>query len=246
MRACVPGLLLSLLLAGPALAAAPLAITYAEQPVHLWRDTSLYSAGRGATLQAHDLVDAGAATLLLDAGGTTVALGPGARLYINGPADLVLLDGWCKVRGAHVQGARLATQHVQFDSTGATVTLHAAPAGTELFAEAGAIVVATPGAARAGVKIAHEQFGSASGPHLTLAPHPPPTFLAALPRAFLDPLTALPVPPPAPPRRERAATYAEVAPLLAGHPALRQRMQRRFKPPAPRRARAAPSSNALF
>lgn len=250
MRRSVRGLSLLLALAcGCVQAGAPITLTFAEPPVQVWRDTSLYGAPRGAVLQAHDIVDAGAHTVMLAAGGTTLALGPASQLFIQGPDAVVLLRGWLKVRGAATQGLRVATALTQFDSTGATVTLHAAPGSTELFAEAGDFTVAAPGRAPAAAKLAHEQYGVRAGTApLKLAPHPPAAFLAALPRTFLDPLLEplATAPGPAPPLQPvRAATYAELAPLLADFPALRQPLQRRFAKPLRRRA-TAHASNVLF
>ena len=251
MRRAVRGLSLLLALAcGAVQAGAPVTLTFVEQPVQVWRDTFVYSAPRGAVLQALDILATGAGTVTLDASGTTVAVGPASQVCLLSPADLVLLRGWLKVRGAPAQGLRVATALAQFDSTGATVTLHAAPGSTELFAETGAVVVHAPGRRPAQLqtmRLAHEQYGvrTGTGP-LTLAPHPPPAFLAALPPPFLDPFVVTAAQGPAPPLlRTREATYAELAPLLTGFPALRQQVQRRFGRPAPPRA-AALAPNVLF
>ena len=241
--------LLAPLRAAAAPAARAIVITFAEAPVHLWRDTGRLIAGRGTALQANDLVDTGAGTIQLAAGGSTIALGPDSQLFVKGGAELVLLKGWLKVRGAAAQGVRLATAQLQFDSTGATVTLHAAPDGAELFAESGEVQVTELAAGRAqrATRLPGEQFGAKSGAlPLKVASHPPRVFLAAMPRVFFDALVTVAATGPAvAPKRERAATFDELAPLLADHPALLQQVQRRFQSAPPRAAKGR-LTNALF
>jgi len=245
---CVPGLscwivsaaLLCLPLApAPAFAATStsIAITFAELPIHLVRETGMYSASRGTALQADDLLDSGKATIQLDLAGSTLALGPDSQLFIRSAGELVLLKGWLKVRGAIDRGPRLSTSGIRFDSTGATVTLHAAPGVSELFAESSDLPVtelAGDKAQRAG-KVPREQFGVKNGTApLKLTAHPPKEFLAGMPRAFLDALVPVPMKGQAqPPKRERRATFAEVASWLAEQPALRRQVQRRFTPTMP-------------
>lgn len=236
-------------LAAPA--ARAILITFADTPVHLWRDTGRLIAGRGTALQANDLVDtsASAGVIQLAAGGSTIALGPDSQLFVKSGTELVLLKGWLKVRGAAAQGVRLATAQLQFDSTGATVTLHAAPEGAELFAESGEVLVTELAAGRQqrATRLPREQFGAKSSVlPLKLAPHPPKAFLAAMPRVFFDALVTVAATGPAvPPKRERPATFDELAPLLAEHPVLLQQVQRRFQP-APARATRGRLTNALF
>lgn len=245
----VPGLSLWLVLATlatlPAFAAAaapsamPMAITYTEQPVDVSRDTAMYKAGRGAALQSDDLITSAAGTVLLDAGGTTVALGPASAVFIR-DGELVLLKGWLKVSGNPARTLLLTTPGLQFDSAGVAATLHVAPGSTELFSESASLTVTELPAARPprSVKVAREQFGVRSGVlPLKLAARPPAGFLAGMPRTFLDPLVPLAAKGPGvPPKRDRAATYAELAPLLAEQTGLRQQLQARFAPPRPKRA----------
>jgi hypothetical protein len=218
----------------------PIAITFAEQAVHLVRDTGMYSAGRGTALRADDVIDSGNATIQLDFAGSTVAVGPDSQVFIRHGMELVLLKGWLKVRGAVPHGVRLSTAGVQFDSTGATVTLHVVPGTSELFPESSDLAVTelADGKAQRGAKVPREQFGVKNGTMpLKLATRPPRDFLAGMPRAFLDVLIPVAVKGPTiPPRRERRITFAELAPWLAEQPSLRQQVQRRFSPftPAPR------------
>lgn len=245
MSRCVPGLsrwlasavlLCPLLAAAPAfaVAAAPVAITYAELPVRLVRDTGMYSAGRGTALQANDLIDAGKAAIQIGLAGSTVALGPDSQLFIRSAGDLVLLKGWLKVYGAALRGPRLSTGAIELDSTGATVTLHVAPDVSALFAESGDLAVTELASSKRQrvAKVPREQFAVKHGDApLKLAAHPPKDFLAGMPRVFLDTLVPVAVNGPAlPPKYERRATFADVAPWLAAHPALHRQLQRRFNP----------------
>jgi hypothetical protein len=230
-----------------------MAITFAEQPVRLARDTGMYSAGRGAVLYPDDLLASGAGTVLIAAGGATVALGPRSAIFI-GQDELVLLAGWLKVNGRAAQTLLLTTAGLQFDSAGVTATLHATPGATELFAEsAGVRVLALPADATAQrTSLPREHFGVRSGAQpLKVAARPTAAFLAAMPRTFLDPLVPVAARSPAAPRRERAATFTELAPLLAGQPALRRQFQARLAPPRPPRppraaVQPASSSSNLF
>ena len=76
---------------------------------------------------------------------------------------------------------------------------------------------------------------------LKVLPRAPKEFIGAMPPAFLDVLVAVTVrgAPPAP-KKDAAASYAQVAPWLADAPAVRQILQRRFNPP-PRKTSATPT-----
>src|SRR4051812_46271931 len=72
------------------------AISYAEQPVRLLRDTGFYIAPRGTRLQNGDIVESGASSVRIDgASASSIALGPASQLYFKtGPkgVELVLLN----------------------------------------------------------------------------------------------------------------------------------------------------------
>lgn len=215
------------------------AITFSEQPVHVVRDTSMISAGRGVLLAANDLIETGPGMVQLELKGATVALAPASRLFIRGNADLVLLAGWMKI-GAGAGGPAVATATIEFASAGASVIVHAAPSLTELFAESGDLAVMEVAAgtvAKSGrpVKLPHEQYAVRAGaaPIKVLA-RPPKEFSSAMPRGFFDPLIAVALKgPPVAPKIERRAQLSELMPLLSEHPTLRQQFVRRFEPPRP-------------
>jgi hypothetical protein len=221
-------------------------ITFAEPAARLARDTNIYRAGRGVVLRANDMLESGSGAIQVDAGGSTVALGPATRVYIRSGSELVLLDGWLKLQARPGQVLTVATSVLQLDGAGATVTLHALGDTTELFAEAGEVPVRelNAGKPRSASKVAHDQFAVRSGAlPLRIAPRPPAAFLAALPRDLRDALVPIKAgAATAAPPFERWATYAELAPWLAGQPVLRQRLQRRFDPPRIRPL-AAPSAH---
>lgn len=220
----------------------PVAITFTEQPVQLSRDTGMYKASRGAALQANDLIASGAGTILLDAGAATIAIGPESAVFIKN-GELILLKGWMKINGSPGHPLLLTTPGLQFDSAGIAATLHVVPGSTELFAESANITVSELPAGKAPrrVQVLREQFGVRTGASpLKLAPRPPAAFLAGMPRTFLDPLVPLAAKGPAvAPQRDRPATFAELAPLLAEQTGLRQQLQERFAPPRPARRGAA-------
>jgi hypothetical protein len=240
------GLFLPLALLWPTVHAAPAApaftITYAEQAARLVRDTSLFRAGRGVVLREHDLLESGSGAIQLDGGGATVAIGPASRVWIRNAGDIVLLDGWLKLRTNAGQAVTVATANLALAGAGTTVAVHAAGGSSELFAESGAVLVheLDAGRRKRAASVPHEHFAvRARALPLRLADRPPPAFLGAMPRSFRDELVPLAVTSAAvTPRHERAASFAELGPWLAAHPTLRRQVQARFDPPRP--ARPAP------
>lgn len=226
-----------------AAAQAPLTITYAEQNVQLVRDTSLYSASRGVLLQPNDMLQTAGSAIQLDVGGTIVAVGPASRIYIKSAAELILLDGWMKVAGSGQRQLSVRSANVQLAELGATVTLHAAGGSTELFGESADLIVneLPAGKKPRRVPLPREQFAVRDGGKpLKIVARPPAAFLAAMPRVFKDTLVPLKVSgAPVVPKRERAATLAELAHWLGGHALLGKQLQQRFSPPRP--VRPAPS-----
>jgi hypothetical protein len=217
-----------------------LAITYAEQPVRLVGDTAMFSAARGALLRKDDILTMGDGAILIEADGATAALGPASRVYISTANELVLLDGWLKVQGRAEPGVRVKIPGLQITASGATAMLCASVGNStgmsEVFAEAGELAIDDVHAGKAArrLRLPADGFAVRTGaqPVRVLA-RPQATYLAAMPATFRDLLVAVPRSAATAPKRERAATYADVAPWLAGHPDLCQRVQRRFHPPRP-------------
>jgi hypothetical protein len=237
------------------------AISYAEQPVRLLRDTGFYLAPRGTRLQSGDIVESGASSIRIDgvgASASSIALGPASQLYFKAApkgVEIVLLTGWMKIqapRGAtpSAQAQLLASSGgIRLDASSISVILHASPGKTELFVEDGELLVdELQGGKPLRTKVSREQYAvrTAKLP-LKLIPRPPKEFLGAMPLDFLDALApvALKGPPPVP-KVDRPAQFADVAPWVADEPAVRQLLHLRFYPPpkaqqqAPQQAPRAP------
>lgn len=240
----------------PALAAQPLSVTYAEQPLRLLREMSLASAPRGIVLNANDIIETGAGATQLDAGGAAVALSPGARLYVRGPGELVLVHGWLKAGIGAARALRLATADLQIDgaadagNAASTVIMHASSAGTEVFVESGEAALTELAGGKAGrqLKLTREQFAARAGAApVKVLPRPGKEFFSSMPPAFRDTLVTLtPKPGAAPvlPKPERPAVLADVNAMLAEHTALRQQAARRFAPRTTRPAGVPPPAPA--
>lgn len=244
-----PALLLLVLALPPpaATAAATVAtIAVADQPLRVLRDTTFYTALRGAPLLAGDIIEAGTGTLQLEAPQCCIlALGPATRVYFKagGKAlELVLLGGWLKVQAASgAPAARISAGGVELANSG-SVIVHTDAGKAELFVETGDPAVTDLQGAKAPTKVTHEQFAVRSaGQPLKVLPRPPREFLSGMPRTFQDVL----LPPAvkaaaAAPKIERRATFADVAPWLAAEPALHQALHRRFYPPKPAQPKLTP------
>lgn len=216
-------------------ATAPAAISYAEQPVRLFRERAFYSAGRGVALRDGDIIESGAAGIQFAAGGATVALGPASRVAFKSGArivELTLLDGWLKIQAG--APALVSAGGLQLNAAGSSVIVRAGADRTELFVETGAPSAdeVQGGRVLRHTALAREQYAvrTAKEP-LKPLPRPPKQFLAAMPPVFADVLVPVALKgAPVAPKLERQATFAEVAPWLANEPALRQLIQRRYVP----------------
>lgn len=210
-------------------------LSAADQPVRLLRDTSFYLASRGAQLQAGDIVESGAGGIQLEArNSSTIALGPASRIWLKA-GEPVLLDGWMKIQALAGAPLKFGGGGLQLSAAAGSVILHAVAGKTELFVETGDPSVVETESAKAvrTTRLPREQY-AVRGPNqpLKLLARPPKEFLAGMPATFQDTLMPVAVkgPPPAP-KLERRAAFAEVAPWLAGEPALHQTIYRRFNPP---------------
>ena len=226
-------------------AGAPL-ISFAEQPVRMWRDTGVYAAGRGARLQDGDLVASSASGLQIEAGAAPVALGPATQVYVRikaGTVDFVLLNGWMKIQGGAAENAAgnqvaASAGGLRLSGASSVYIVRASPGKTELFVESGELAVDEAQAGkRRQQKLAREQYAvserNARQP-MKLLPRPSKQFLADMPPAFADRLVPLAAKPGASaPKLDHQAVFAEVAPWLADEPGLRLAVQRRLASPKP-------------
>jgi hypothetical protein len=233
----------------PALPAPASAISFAESPVRLVRDTGLYAATRGARLQPGDLIESGASPIQLEGmGGPTVALGPASRAYLQLTGDtveLTLLSGWLKVQpGAGTSSLSINSGRLRINPESASLIVHTVAGKTALFVESGTPSVAEMQGAKAlrSTRLAKEQYAVYfSKEPLKVLPRPK-DFASTMPPAFFDPLVPLSFKGAAPaPKLERAAVFAtDVAPMLVDDPAVFQVLNRRFNPPPKRSAPIAP------
>ncbi len=238
----------------PASAAPTSAISFAEAPVRLVRDTSLYVALRGARLQNGDLIETGPSPIQLEGmGGATVALGPASRAYFKlagTSVELTLLAGWLKVQpGAAASSTIVNAGTLRINPDGSSLIINAAPGKTALFVETGTPSVAEMQGAKQlrTTKMAREQYAVRTTKEpLKVLPRAPKDFLGGMPPAFFDPLVAVSFKgtPPAP-KLERPAVFStDVAPWLADDPAVFQVLNRRFNPPPKRPPAPAPAKPA--
>jgi hypothetical protein len=228
----------------PASAAQSTGISFAEAPVRLVRDTSLFVAARGARLQNGDIIESGASVIQLEGmGGATVALGPASRAYFKlagGAIEVTLLSGWLKIQaGAAPSSTIVNAGALRVSPDGSSLIINAAPGKTALFVETGTPMVAEMQGAKQlhATKLAREQYAVRTTKEaLKVLPRAPKDFLNGMPPAFFDQLVPVSFKGAAPaPKLERAAVFAsDVAPMLADDPAVFQVLNRRFNPPPKR------------
>lgn len=211
----------------------PTAISFAEQPVRLFRERAFYLAGRGVQLKDGDVIESGVSGIQLAAGSATIALGPASRVAFRLGArafELILLDGWLKIDASGP--VLVSAAGLRLNAAGSSVIVHAGAEKIELFVETGAPSVdhIEGGKVLRHTALAREQYAvRAAREPLKSLPRPPKDFLAAMPPAFADLLVAVALKGPPPlPKLERQATFADVAPWFATEPALRQLIQRRY------------------
>lgn len=236
----------------PAGAAPASAISYAEAPVRLVRDTSLFLAARGARLQSGDIIETGASPIQLEGmGGATVAVGPASRVYfklVGDAAELTLLAGWLKVQPGAAPSPASTTINagtLRVNPDASSLIINAAPGKTALFAETGAPMVAEMQGVKQlrATRLAREQYAvRTTREALKVLPRAPKDFLGAMPPAFFDPLVVVTFKGAASaPKLERAAVFTtDIAPMLADDAALFQVLNRRFNPPPKRPRTTAP------
>jgi hypothetical protein len=229
----------------PALAAPLATVTVLEGKTHVARATLLYAPAEGATLEQGDIVELeeGSLMQLELADGSALSFGGKARVFMPAPAgqadrrtDVLLAAGWSKldlVSAAQLPAVR--TPLVRLISQKVSYVMHAGEDGTRLFVEGGELVPVftgsrpgQPAVIKAGEFVAVKPDASA-----TLAGRPPPDFVAAMPRPYLDKL---------PQRlarlkargvelkRERGVSFAEVDGWIKDDPAGRAGWIAQFQP----------------
>lgn len=237
-RLALPFAALAALLCASEASAQRALLTHAAGPVKLIRKTRVYDARAGAGLYAGDVVgtDGDGAQFELP-GGALVALGAGTTIVIDAagaPASLTLLRGWVKVKAAAGPGTLGVAAGALAASPADSAILHAEGDATEAFAESGAVTIAAidkPQQA-APFTLGRERYlAYRPGQTLQALPGAPPSFVAAMPRAYFDPLIALAArAQPTEPVARREVDAADIAAWNDAPAPVRERLAQRFAP----------------
>ncbi|WP_233805365.1 FecR domain-containing protein [Paraburkholderia sp. HP33-1] len=212
-----------------------------EGTVTLIRATTVFNVDAPIALEQGDLLATSAqGSAQIEADGTIVALGADTRIAVDaaqGGDSLALLSGWIKI--ARTQAA--ATEPLSLDTPaldavmrdGAAV-LHASRDATSLFLETGGMTLSLPGHADAYQPLDGDHYAAReAGKPLDVSARPAPSFVAAMPRPFRDPLAPVPAPAKAKlaiPSQGRPATFADLADWLVAPLGIRRSFVARFRP----------------
>ena len=224
-------------------------VTLAEGPLKLLRGTGVFAAAEGLRVNEGDILDsAGAGVTQLElVDGTIVMLSGASRLFVYsyplqgaGSMELILFSGWLKAgtkKGEPPAERRYTTLLLGAATPDATLVMRADGEGVELFLESGSAKLGEVGslgqlaaerAARSG-----EFAARTAGRALQTSARPPAAFVSKVPVPFRD------TPPSRmarykdreiEPKRERDATYEDVADLLKLPRNWRKGVVKRFQP----------------
>ncbi|SAK49993.1 FecR domain-containing protein [Caballeronia ptereochthonis] len=218
------------------------AILRPEGAVTLIRATTVFKVDAPIALERGDLLatDAQGSAQIEDGDGTIVALGADTRIAIDAAPHgdaLALLSGWIKIARTHATATEpLSIDTATLDATlrdGAAV-LHASRDASALFIETGGMTLALPDQADARQPLDGEHYAEReAGKPLDVRTRPAPSFIAAMPLPFRDPLASVAAPTKAKltaPAQGRPATYADLADWLAAPLPIRRTFVARFRP----------------
>jgi len=235
--------LLALCLAAAAHAGPLGTVTIADGRAHLARGLAVYAPAEGVTVEEGDLLELEDGALLqieltdgsiLSFSARAQALLPAA---LGGKAgDLKLASGWCKLSLTTTgEVAALSTAQVRVVGQNAIYVLSAGAEGTQMFVESGELVPVFT-ATRAGqpaVLKGGDFVGISPDAGVSLARRPPPGFVAAMPKVYLDKLPArlsrLKARGVAP-RRERDAGFSDLDTWVKRYPSARTALLAQFAP----------------
>jgi len=238
---------------GAALAAEPPAVvTLLEGQAALLRGTARYALAEGVRLQSGDIVELGdkGATLIEFADGCMLSLGPRARFYVSalvprgakagGVSDFYLMQGWGKLAsGKSAAPLRITTPVFGLGSADATAVVQLTDGEGAMFVEAGEVRLAegfvkasptSPVRLRGG-----EFFTRKVDQKGTIAARPPQSFVAAMPKAYMDNLPsrlAKYKDREVSPRATGELAYADVEMWLKAPVEIRRAVMQRFVPKA--------------
>ncbi|HEY4373144.1 MAG TPA: hypothetical protein VGN52_14530 [Burkholderiales bacterium] len=177
--------------------AAPLGtVTVMDGRAHVARGLGVSAPAEGSVLEEGDLLalEDGALLQVELADGTLLSFASGAQAMLPAhaggkPGDLLLAAGWVKFNlAAPAQLAAVATPQVRLLAPKSTYVVNTGAAGTQLFLETGEVVPTfaasrpgQPAVVRGGDFVAVKADSS-----VTVARRPPPAFVSAMPKVYLD------------------------------------------------------------
>jgi hypothetical protein len=216
-------------------------LTLLEGEAALVRGAARYALAEGVGLHAGDIIEVAENGLVQFEypDGAAIALGPRARLLIvsapRGKAaqgEYYMIQGALKLTGVSAGSRfRFATPLFSVQPVEGAVVLVVSGAEGSVFAETGETRVA---AGSAPLRLKTSDFCTRrSGHKASVALLPSKSFIAALPRHFLDPLPsrmALYKERQVEPRRLQEVSYAGVEAWLKAPPAIRRPLVARFEP----------------
>jgi hypothetical protein len=226
------------LLSGSACAAPELGlVTLVDGGARFLRGVTWYKLTPGIRVEEGDILDAPErAQLQVEfTSGTAVNLtGPG-QLYATptkgSAVTFVLPDGWIKI-AAKSPGVTMRMEPIDIVVSEGVAVVHAKDEAVELFVEEGRVrlvELTSQNTEKSGREARRGTYWSKSGSDaFTTVPRAPPSFVAAMPRHYYDPLPALKsrIRTKPPLVAERDINYAEAQPWLAGPD--RRTFERRF------------------
>jgi len=243
-------------------------LVQADAPARAIHDTNRYVPQSGQRFALNDMLETSSqgGLQLQDPDGNTVALGADTQVMLTRDTHVVLLRGWLKVlhacTAARTNCAVPSIDTVRLRYTpanGSAAVIAASPGGYSqadaVFVESGTLTLLSLAPAH-GSKVAPAQLPMhqfavwrAASPTLAVAASPDPAFVAAMPVAFRDALTALPLPAAPTPaaaaqEQSRPVDYDDIADWLNSALAVRtqpgtrftERFRTRLADPAFRRA----------
>ena len=224
------------------------AITLADKPVRIIRGITVLKGIVGVAVQKDDIIETGASGAQIEVSNELMlALAPETKLYLanlqfgeNNHPQIVLIQGWLKVfdkRAGMIGRVLIDTPLLRVSLENGFSIVHASGAKTEMFAEDGLQTIAElneSGKPGTEMKISREQYAMRlDGQNFKVIPRPPKEFIAEMPMAFRDPVTA------APDRlkgskiqavKEREVDYADIAHWLKTNSTAKKSFVTRFKP----------------
>ncbi|MDQ6917570.1 MAG: FecR domain-containing protein [Pseudomonadota bacterium] len=221
-------------------------ITLVDGKPKVLRGTAWFILSEGVRVRDGDVLDIPDKSQLeleLTDGSAVGVIGPGALYAVSlappdvkqsALAELFLTRGWLKLE-TKPPGARLRirTPHGTATAADGAAVMHVAGDAIEMFVETGAVKLTDASKPEAaGSEIKGGGFVTrASGKPVELASRAPSTFVAAMPRDFMDPLPKRAtkfVAARADPAPDHDATFAEAQPWLSGP--YRTAFMKRFEP----------------